>query len=660
MITKYRFGTPFPTEAVVRELPICEAPMPYLTLLQHNTFYYTLQEQDIVYGLGEQVRGINKRGWKYTSYNLDNPHHHEDTVSLYGSHNFLLIAGETVFGIFFDYPGKLVFDVGYSHRNALTVTAETMDMDVYLITGEEERTIVHEFRQLIGRSYIAPLWAFGYGQSRWGYRTAEEIRQVAKEYRSREIPIDSIYLDIDYMEHFKDFTVNEETFPELETLCSEMQEHGIHLVPIIDAGVRIEDGYTVYEEGVQYDYFCKDADGNDFVGAVWPGKVHFPDFLNPDARRWFGRNYAYLLEKGIDGFWNDMNEPAIFYSETRLEQVMARINTLSKENMGIYDYFEFTGLVAGISNHPDDHREFYHRVGNERIPHQQVHNLYGYDMTRAAGEAFEILSPEKRILLFSRSSYIGAHRYGGIWQGDNNSWWSHLLMNLQMMPSLNMTGFLFTGADTGGFNCDVTEDLMLRWLQLSLFTPLMRNHSALGTREQELYRFDQCQACRNMINIRYALIPYLYSEYMKAVLQDEMMFRPLAFDFRGDPDAADTEDQLLLGNELMIAPVYQQNKNGRHVYLPEEMMLVRMRTPEEYETEILPAGHHYVKAALTELVFFIRKGKAIAFGKSAPNTGLLDSSAIGCLGYPGAAYALYEDDGISRTCNLDAGIRVIQ
>ncbi len=620
-------------------------------------FIYALKDKDIVYGLGEQVRGINKRGWIYTSCNADDPHHQEDTKSLYGSHNFLLISGEELFGVFFDYAGNITFDVGYTHRDTLWISPEDASLDVYVITGESEKDIVKQFRKLIGRSYIAPKWAFGYGQSRWGYKDAKDVREVAAEYRKRNIPLDSIYMDIDYMERYKDFTIDEEAFPEFEAFCAEMKEQGIHLVPIIDAGVKIEEGYDVYEEGVKNDYFCKDEKGKDFVGAVWPGRVHFPDFLKPETRKWFGEKYSFLLEKGVDGFWNDMNEPAIFYTEERLASVMERIDELSKENLDVNSYFEFTGLVAGIGNNVGDYDTFFHDIDGTQVAHSKVHNLYGYNMTKAAGEAFEKLSPDKRILMFSRSSYIGAHRYGGIWQGDNKSWWSHLLMNLQMMPSLNMAGFLYTGADMGGFGSDTTEDLMLRWLQLAVFTPLMRNHSCRGTREQELYRFDNCDDCKKMIEIRYGLIPYLYSEYMKAVLADEMMFRPLAFEFPEDADAKAVEDQLLLGNELMIAPVYTQNATGRYVYLPEEMMLVRMRSLTEYDTEVLEAGHHYVKAELSELVFFIRKDKAIPVGAAAMNTEKLDASTLKLFGYKGASYELYEDDGYTKVYDISSCVR---
>lgn len=201
---------------------------------------------------------------------------------------------------------------------------------------------------------------------------------------------------------------------------------------------------------------------------------------------------------------------------------------------------------------------------------------------------------------------------------------------------------------------------MLRWLQLAVFTPLMRNHSSRGTREQELYRFDNCDTCKKMIEIRYGLIPYLYSEYMKAAMSDEMMFRPLAFDFPEDETARGVEDQLLLGNEVMIAPVYTQNATGRYVYLPEEMMLVRMRGLTDYETEVLAAGHHYVKAELSELIFFIRKGKSIPMGAAAMNTEKLDSAPLKMLGYNGDEYELYEDDGYTKEYCVGRHTRIVK
>lgn len=647
MIKKYVYGTPFPTDAVVLDVQPSADALPFFETDQQGTFTYSLSENDIVYGLGEQIRGINKRGWQYISWNYDNPNHHEDTRSLYGAHNFIIIHGSVTFGAFFDYAGKMEFDIGYTKRSVMQIHAASNNLTVYIITGESEKDIVKQFRKMVGRSYIPPFWAFGYGQSRWGYKTEEDIRTVAKQYQDAGIPLDSIYLDIDYMERYKDFTVDTERFPNLKGLATDMKEQGIHLVPIIDAGVKIEDGYDVYEEGVQNNYFCKNAEGGDFVGAVWPGRVHFPDFLQPKARDWFGKKYAVLTEQGIDGFWNDMNEPAIFYTEDRLADTCAEIEKLTAGNMGIQEYFAFTGMVAGLNGNIGDYDKFYHNVDGKMVKHSEVHNLYGMNMTRSAFEALQEISPEKRTLFFSRSSYIGAHRYGGIWQGDNKSWWSHILQSMQQLPALNMAGFLFTGSDTGGFGCDTTEDLMIRWLQYSLFTPLFRNHSADGTREQELYQFSNVEAAGKMIQIRYSLIPYLYSEFLKAALNDEMMFKPLSFDFPDDAMAEQVEDQLLLGNELMIAPIYKQNAQGRYVYLPEEMMLVRMHSSKDYTTEILPKGHHYVSVGLDELVFFIRNQKAIPFAESAKNTAKTDYNTIQLLGYEGSSYELYTDNGTS-------------
>ena len=660
MIQKYVYGHAFPTDAVVKEIETAKEPLPFFETDNQGSFTYTLAEDDIVYGLGEQIRGINKRGWQYVSWNYDNPNHHEDTRSLYGSHNFIIVCGKVTFGAFFDYPGKMEFDIGYTRRDTMQIKAAKNDLTVYIITGENEKDIVKQFRGIIGRSYIPPLWAFGYGQSRWGYKNEADIREVAAKYKAAGIPLDSIYLDIDYMERYKDFTVDEERFPDLKGLAADMQAEGIHLVPIIDAGVKIEDGYSVYEEGVEKNYFCKNAEGGDFVGAVWPGRVHFPDFLQPEARDWFGKKYAVLTEQGIDGFWNDMNEPAIFYTEDRLADTCAEIEKLTAGNMGIDEYFAFTGMVAGLNGNIGDYDKFYHNVNGQMVKHSEVHNLYGMNMTRSANEALREICPDKRTLFFSRSSYVGAHRYGGIWQGDNKSWWSHILQSMQQLPALNMAGFLFTGSDTGGFGCDTTEDLMLRWLQYSLFTPLFRNHSADGTREQELYRFSNADAAGNMIRIRYSLVPYLYSEFLKAALQDEMMFRPLAFDFADDADAKQVDDQLLLGNELMIAPIYKQNAKGRYVYLPEEMMLVRMRSDEDYETEILPKGHHYVPAELNELVFFIRNQKAIPFAKAAKNTAETDWNTVRLLGYSGCSYEMYADNGTSPNPEDSLTVSVIE
>lgn len=654
MITKYTYGNPFQTDAVVQKLEVQNGDVPYFTVAKTEEqlqFEYTLENEEKVYGLGENVRGINKRGWIYKSCCADEPNHLEDRTSLYASHNFLVLdGGKEQFGVFFDYPGIITFDVGYTHLNELKITLSEPDADVYVMTGESILDIVKQFRQLIGRSYIPPKWAFGYQQSRWGYMNEADIREVVKGHREKKIPLESIYMDIDYMERFKDFTVNQERFPDFPEFVKEMKAQHIHLVPIIDAGVKVEEGYDVYEEGIEKGYFCKKENGEYFVAGVWPGKVHFPDVLNKEAREWFGNKYQVLLDQGIEGFWNDMNEPSIIFAQDRMDETFDKIAELKDKNLDLDTFQQFTGLVGSLANNTDDFKKFYHNVDGKMMRHDKVHNLFGYNMTRAAGEAFERLSPEKRILMFSRSSYIGMHRYGGIWTGDNKSWWNHLLLNLRMMPSLNMVGILYTGADIGGFGADATEDLVMRWTQLAMFSPLMRNHSAMGTREQEVYRFDHVEEFRKIINIRYGLLAYIYSEYMKSALNSEMYFKPLSFVYTDDEFASQVEDQLLVGDSLMIAPVYNQNAKGRYVYLPEEMAMLRFRGVDDYDTEILPAGHHYVEAGLFEMLVFVRPDKILVLTDGGEYADEVDCDHVKALAFvkTKAEYVWYEDDGMGK------------
>ncbi len=682
MIQKYVYGKPFTTEAVVKEVAVAAGTPAYgsIETEQGFRFTYKMEENDIVYGLGEANRGLNKRGYCYTSDCTDDPNHTEDKRSLYGAHNFIVVAGRETFGLFFDYPSEITFDIGYTKTDTLQVSCEDADLNLFVIDGDSPYDIVKQFRGIIGRSYIPPKYAFGFGQSRWGYKTKEDFRRVVDGYRENGVPLDMVYMDIDYMQGFKDFTLNEENFQDFPAFVQEMKDRNIRLIPIIDAGVKVEEGYDIYEEGVKNRYFCQREDGSDFVAAVWPGDTHFPDVLNEEARKWFGDKYRILTDQGIEGFWNDMNEPAIFYSKEGLAELKDMLKDfLENENGGGItagemaadnrnqgedsektaaegDKKRFAGpsvwplmwKLGSLANSREDYRRFYHNTKDGRVRHDKVHNLFGYYMTRAAGEAFERIDPDKRFLMFSRSSYIGMHRYGGIWTGDNKSWWSHILLNLKMLPSLNMCGFLYTGADLGGFGADTTRDMLLRWLALGVFTPLMRNHAAQGTREQECYQFEAIEDFRHVIGVRYRLLPYLYSEYMKAALNNDLYFKPLAFVYPEDAMALQVEDQMMLGDEIMIAPVYTQNAKGRYVYLPEEMKFVKFLPDGTISEEVLGQGHHYVEIALNEVPLFIRSGKCIPLAESAEYVEAVDMEHMTVLGFAGAEYMLYEDDGVSR------------
>lgn len=435
---------------------------------------------------------------------------------------------------------------------------------------------------------------------------------MVESFESHRIPLDLLYMDIDYMQDYKDFTLNEKEFePDFQEFVDWMKEHKVHLVPIIDAGVKMQDGYCVYEEGKKNNYFCKLEDHTtDFIGAVWPGYSMMPDFLNDQARNWFGMKYETLTKYGIDAFWNDMNEPALFYSRYGIDWLNGKLKEFLANEKNEVPYFKLGMEVESLKNSMDDYRRFYHNTNQGWVRHDKVHNLYGCSMTRSASEAFETLRPGKRTLMFSRSSYIGMHRYGGIWTGDNKSWWSHLDLIVHQLPAINMAGFLYTGPDLGGFGEDTTRDLLMRFLQIGIFTPLMRNHSAIGTREQEPYQFERSEEIARLIRLRYRLIPYLYSEYLKAVENDTLLFKALAFEFKEDVIARSIEDQLLLGDQIMIAPVTRQNEPGRPVYLPEPMTRI-VCSQDGIEQTALNAGWHYISYPLDSLVFFVRSSQAV-------------------------------------------------
>ena len=668
MIQKFTYGAPLRTDAVVNEIPAEDGVPAYGTVSTQDgfTFTYRMSADDIVYGLGEANRGINKRGYCYTSDCTDDPNHTEDKRSLYGAHNFIVVWGAQTFGMFFDYPSRITFDIGYTRADTLSVSCESADLDVYVITGDTPYDIVKQFRRMTGRSYIPPKFAFGFGQSRWGYKTKDDFRKVAAGYRENHIPLDMIYMDIDYMDSYKDFTLSSE-FSCFSEFVREMKEDHIRLIPIIDAGVKVEDGYSVYDEGVKNDHFCKREDGSFFTAAVWPGDTHFPDFLDPKAREWFGDKYRFLTDQGIEGFWNDMNEPAIFYSREGLAEAKELARRFAQSDGGSWDgqqeevgVWQMGDKLQSLANSPEDYRRFYHNINGKKVRHDKVHNLYGFNMTRAAAEAFERIDPDRRFLMFSRSSYIGMHRCGGIWTGDNKSWWSHLLLNLKMMPSLNMCGFLYAGADLGGFGADTTRELLLRFLALGVFTPLMRNHAALGTREQECYQFEGIEDFRHVITVRYRLLPYLYSEYMKAALNDDLYFKPLSFVYPEDRMAARIEDQLMLGNEIMIAPVCEQNGQGRYVNLPEEMLFVKFLPDGTVSEEILGQGIHYVDIALNEVPMFIRKGKCIPLADPAECVDDIRTDHLRMIGYAGTEYVLYDDDGIHKDYENEKNYRTLR
>lgn len=650
MIVKTVFGCPFETWAITQKVRQVDE-VNYFAVEKGEKrieFTYPLERGDIVYGLGEMMGSLNKRGGRYIAFNRDDANHVDTNPSLYASHNFLIVDGSIHFGIFFDTPGRVIFEIDYEGSGEIRVICETDSVNVYQIENADSYQITRELLRAIGRSYIPPLWAFGYGQSRFGYKCEQDFLDVVEGHEKAGLPLDYICMDIDYMDRFTDFTVDKKRFPDLKAFAAGLGQKGIRLVPIVDAGIKIQRGNRVYEEGVEKGYFCRNKENGFFKAGVWPGMTHFTDFLNPDARAWFGQQYRFYTDLGIEGFWNDMNEPSIFYSEytkgpKKLCMVLDMLFAKQREQKKAARLLE-------------DYKSFFHQVDGKRVCHYDIHNIYGYLMTMASSQGLERLL-DHRFLLFSRSSYIGAGRYGGIWTGDNSSCWAHLKLNVLHMPAVNMCGFLYAGADTGGFMGDASRELLLRWLAVSAFTPLMRNHTGYGAVPQECYAFENTDDFRAILSLRYRLIPYLYSEYMKAALTGDMFIKPLAFGYPGDQRAREIDDQLLVGGSIMMTPILQEGAITRQVYLPEDMTMVKY-DGREFICTAAKKGDMTIEARLNEVVFFILRDRLLPVGNDIKNTRDMDFDHLTLLG-GGQAYELYADDGMTREYSLD-NIRLLQ
>lgn len=660
----YKHGNPIETGAVIEEkIEIkLEEHLDIRFKEGYSKISLNLSSEDIVYGLGGNLGGVNKRGRLYESYCTDEPLHIEDRTKLYSAHNFFIISGKESRGYFIDFPSRIKYDVGYYNEDLFNIKIYGKDFYIYVIEGENLEEISTKFLQIIGKSYIPPKWAFGYFQSRWGYKDKDEVKKVYETFRKNDIPLEGIFLDLDYMDDFKDFTISDERFDGFKNFVEDLKKDGLYLVPIIDAGVKVEKGYHIYEEGIEGDYFCKDEEGKPYEGVVWPGKVHFPDFMKEETQLWFGSKYQVLTDCGIEGFWNDMNEPAIFYEQEALAEAIQYAQESQDKDLDVFSYFKLKDNFMNLANKDSYYKNFYHEIDGKRISNDKVHNLYGYYMTKSAYLGLTRLLKDKRFLLISRASSIGMHRYGGIWTGDNSSWWSHLEQNIKILPSLNMCGFFYIGADTGGFGGNCNGELLTRWLQLSVFTPLLRNHSAIGCNNQEPYAFSEkvLSNTRNLIKARYSLIPYIYSEYMKAVNNYTLMFKPLSFEFQGTL-AEEAEDQILLGNQLMLAPVHTSNHSGRYVYLPEDMLEVSF-LEEDMTTGIRKKGIHYIEYGLEDLKFFLRKNSMIPYVKPSKNVKELDLKSIEILAYVDdqAVYELYDDDGKSYNLSYSTNIHIVK
>ena len=654
----FRFGTPFKTDAVIIDTDKClfnqVDTLPLFKCERESDCYrltYTMDKKQCIFGLGQSLGGINKRSHNYRMWNSDDPSHTEEKDALYGSHPFFIISNESEkIGVFIDFPTEFHIDAGFTKYDILSIKIPSDNFDLYIFSAETEPKIIREYLKLTGTPYMPPKWAFGFQQSRWSYPDEKTVCDVADKMTAADIPCDAIYIDIDYMDNYKVFTVDEKKFADFKKFTAEMKERGFRLIPIIDPGVRVEKDYSVYEDGVKNNYFCKEADGKtDFTAAVWPGLVHFPDFLNDNVRTWWGQLYHFLWDAGIDGIWNDMNEPAIFYTPRKLEAAKKKIAERTINNS--WDFFEIRDSLGTLANRRDDYAEMYHRPGDgngDIVSHENLHNLYGLNMTRATVDEFKKDFPNKRIFLLTRSSNAGAHRMAAIWMGDNQSWWNHLLLHVQMLVSLNICGFFYTGADVCGFSGNVSNELALRWMQFAIFSPLFRNHAALGTRNQEPYNFDEktTNCMRHFIRTRYKLLPYIYTEFVNAVKTLTPLCTPTAF-YDKSNQSLECQDEFYLGRGVLVAPVYQPNAQGRNVFLAGKhpYLYVRLYNNELENFEIVPAGNYYAQYSTDEVAFFVKENCGIPTGILEKDGKTFNTVEIIVFVSGVATASYYEDDG---------------
>ena len=562
-----------------------------------------LGKEDAVYGLGDKPGCLNRRGYVYVNWNTDNPAPHVDSFkSLYKSIPFFMVLGENYcYGIFADNTYKTTFDFGFESSEYYVVSHEKGFLDYYFFPGEKPSDVVKKYTGLTGTTPLFQRWIYGSHQSRWGYCSQDEILGIAEAFEKNEIPCDVIHMDIDYMDGYRVFTFDKERFPDTKALSETLADKGIKLISIIDPGVKKDEAYFMYREGMEMDAFAHDAQGAVYENAVWPGTSVFPDFSKEDVRKWWGEKTKILLDHGIRGIWNDMNEPA-----------------------------SFRGPL------PDD-------VKFAAGAHDEIHNIYGHLMAKATYEGLLEHDNGRRPFVLTRAAYAGSQKYCGGWTGDNHSIWSHLTLSLEQICNLSLCGMAMCGSDIGGFGSDVTPELLVRFYQAAVFAPFFRNHSAVGTRRQEPWLFDEKtrDAVRKTVRLRYRFIPYIYDLARECERTGEPIVRPLVYEYPHDKMVRNICDEYLLGKFVLVAPVTVPGKFAREVYLPEGEWY-------DYETNEKYTGGKYIlaDAPLDKVPVFIRAGAILPVAEgNIQSTEDITSENTRILTYPGqGTFIHYEDD----------------
>lgn len=573
-----------------------------------------LAERESLFGLGETTGTFNKRGLVREFWNTDVLGHapaiHPSLRSLYVSVPFALSMRDgRAAGLFWDNPCRQTWDLGQAQPDRWEMTAAAGGIDLFLFTGPTPAEVLAAYTRLTGRIPMPPLWALGFQQCRYSYETAARVTAVAREFRRRNLPCDALYLDIHHMDGYRVFTFGR-GFPKPKSLIRTLARTGFQTVAIVDPGVKDDPEFGVLQRGIQAGAFVRDGSSEaDFMGEVWPGRSRFPDFLNAATRAWWGHEQRALIDLGVAGIWNDMNEPANF---ARPDKTLA----------------------------PDAR----HRTDHGPAPHAAVHNVYGMQMSRACQEGALSVRPGQRPFVVTRATYAGGQRHAVVWTGDNSSSWDHLRDSVQMLLNLGLSGMAFCGGDVGGFLDNATPELFTRWFQFAAFTPFFRAHSNIGTRDHEPWAFgpDTEDIARRILSLRYALVPYLYCLVDAARCTGSPPMRPLLWHHPNDPVAVARGDQFLLGRDLLIAPVLEQGSVARAVYLPNDVW------HDFWTGAVLEGGqHHLVDAPLDRIPLFVRAGAILPMVPPAPHTGALDLSEVTLNVWPGLneGFDWYEDDG---------------
>jgi len=559
---------------------------------------YEARPAERFFGFGEKRGGLDKRGEHLRMRNRDPERDERDPGYLSIPFFLSLLPGEAVHrarGIMLEAFGPSRFDVAAQRADRVQLETEADGIDVTVFPG-----------------------------SRWSYASEAQVRALAEEIRTRRIPTDAIHLDIDYMDGYRVFSWHPKRFPDPERLTSELAEHGFRVVTIIDPGVKVDERWSVYRDGCERDVFCRRDDGEPFSLRVWPGESALPDFNREEVRSWWGEQHRALVEAGVAGIWNDMNEPAGWAREIRAGRAFVPI---ARQNV--------SRLVQSDPGDPD-----------VRVPHEQVRNLYGYQECRATHGFLKRARPGRRPFLLTRSGYTGIQRFAAVWTGDNKSRWSHLRESIPMLLNLSVSGVAFCGADIGGFAFSCTPELYARWIQLGALYPFARTHSMWLKRRQEPWRFGaRVEAiARAALELRMRLLPYLYGLFCEAEKTGTPVWRPLFLEFPDDPESAAVEDQLMLGPSLLVAPVVERGAREREVYLPPGRWMAW-----HDDAQYVGPRRLRVAAPLERLPLFVRAGSIVPMQSPVLHVGEAPQEPCILQVIPGAdgAATLLEDDGES-------------